>query len=108
MSRATLKNSLSERFASYSPSTPNRPMAAPKSVLTVKKARFLSLLAEKQGVGSLTKAFYFALFHVLVVFPAWTLLRASVFRNFGACPKNRTEKPTIGFLIFRNGDIIGP
>jgi hypothetical protein len=77
-----------------------------KNVLTAKKARFLLLLAGKRGWASLKKAFYFALFHVLVVFQAWRLLPVRVFRYMGASPKNRAEKPTVGFWMFGRGVII--
>jgi hypothetical protein len=83
-------------------------MAAPKNVLTAKKARFLGLLERNRGVGGLKKAFYFALFHVLVVFSALKLLSIKILRNMGARPKNRAKKPTVGFLIFSSGNIIAP
>jgi hypothetical protein len=40
----------------------------PKYVLTAKKSSFWGVLAGKPGVDARKKAFYFALFHVLVVF----------------------------------------
>jgi hypothetical protein len=39
-----------------------------KNVLTAKSGCFLGVLAGKQGVDAEKKSFYFALFHVLVVF----------------------------------------
>jgi len=39
-----------------------------KNVLTAKKGLFWGVLTGKQGVGARKRAFYFALFHVLVVF----------------------------------------
>jgi hypothetical protein len=86
------------------------PTIAPslKNVLTAKKARFLNLLTGKQGVGALKRAFYFALWHVLVFFHAWKLLSARIFGIMSPPQKNRAEKPTIGFLFFGSGDIIAP
>src|SRR5580658_283433 len=62
-----------------------------------KKGSFFEPFGRKWRVGALKKAFYFALFHVLVVFTAWKLLSVKFFRHFGAFPKNRAEKPTVGF-----------
>jgi hypothetical protein len=57
-------------------------------------------LAGKQEAGAAKKAFYFAFFHVLVVFCVCKLLSVRIFRKILASQKNRAKKPTVGFWIF--------
>jgi hypothetical protein len=52
-----------------------------KYVLTAKRGLFLGVLAGKQGFRAGKKAFYFALFHVFVVFFFRKLLSVRIFRN---------------------------
>jgi hypothetical protein len=59
----------------------------------------LGVLAGKLEVGANKKAFYFALFHVLVVFCVYKLLSVKIFRKNYASKKNRAKKPTVGFLV---------
>jgi hypothetical protein len=71
-----------------------------KNVLTAKKARLLTLLAGKRGWDSLTNAFYFALFHVLVVFPPGNgCLSAS--SGIWASPKKSRQKTYRRFFDVR-------
>ena len=73
------------------------PGCALKNVLTAKMGRFLGVLAAKQGVEAVQKAFYFSLFQVLVVFCVCKLLSVRILRKILASQKNRAEKPTMGF-----------
>jgi hypothetical protein len=72
-----------------------------KNVLTEKTAPFLGVLAGKQGLWRGEKTFYFAFFHVLVVFCVYKLLADKIFRKMGTSKKNRARKPTVGFLFLR-------
>ena len=53
-------------------------------------------------------AFYFALFHVFVVFSVCKSLSVSIFQKICASKINRAENPTVGFLIFGSCEIIAP
>jgi hypothetical protein len=80
---------------------------ARKNVLTVERGHFWGLLAEKQGVRPGKKAFYFALFHVLVFFFVCNSLSARIFRQIFVSKKNRAKKPTVGFwLLADSGNIV--
>jgi hypothetical protein len=57
--------------------------------LTAKKSLFLGVLAGKWGGGAKQKAFYFALYHFLVVFLVCKLLSVSVFRAICLSKINR-------------------
>jgi hypothetical protein len=70
-----------------------------KNVLTAKKGLYLGVLAGKQGTGREKKSFYFALFHVLVVFCGCKFLSVRTFRKIFASKIIRAEKPTVGFLF---------
>jgi hypothetical protein len=61
---------------------------------------FLGVLAGKQRVGAGKKAFYFALFHFLVVFYLCNSLSVRIFWNIFAFKINRAEKPTRGFWFW--------
>jgi hypothetical protein len=68
-----------------------------KNVMTARKGLFWGVLAGKQGMLWRKKAFYFALFHVLVVFRVCKLLSVRIFRQIFRFKINRAEKPTVGF-----------
>jgi uncharacterized membrane protein len=68
----------------------------------------LGVLAGKRGFERGNKAFYFALFHVFVVFFVCKSLSISLLQILEDSKKNRAEKPTVGFLIFGSCDIIAP
>jgi hypothetical protein len=68
-----------------------------KNVLTARMGLFLGLLAGKQGLCAKENAFYFAFFHVLMVFCVYKLLSVKIFQNIFACKINRAKKPTVGF-----------
>jgi hypothetical protein len=76
--------------------------------LTAKKGLFWDVLAGKQGLGAHKKAFYFALFHVLMVFYVCKSLAGSVFPKIRRSQINRAGKPTVGFLFLGSCDIIAP
>jgi hypothetical protein len=65
----------------------NRPDRALKNVLTVKKGVFGDVLAGKRVDWHGKKAFYFALFHVLVVLRVFKSLSARIFRKMDASKK---------------------
>jgi hypothetical protein len=81
---------------------------AVENVLTAKNGPFLGVLAGNRGVGREKKAFYFALFHVLVVFCFCMLLSGSLLQIPAGSKKNRAQKPPGGFLIFESCAIIAP
>jgi len=60
-----------------------------KNVLTAKKGLFLAVLAGKRGFRAGKKAFYFAIFHVLVVFFFCMWLSGNVLRFPAGFQKNR-------------------
>jgi hypothetical protein len=77
----------------------NRPLAALEKTYWQQKGPYLGRLAGKRGVGAGKKAFYFALFHVLLVFFFRRLLSDSILRILEGSQKNRAKKPTVGFCF---------
>jgi hypothetical protein len=81
---------------------------AHKNVLTAKKGLFWGVFAGKRGVGMEQKAFYFALFRLLVLLCACKSLPVRIFQKMEVSQKNRAEKPTVGFLFFGSCGMIAP
>jgi hypothetical protein len=66
----------------------------------------LGRFGRKTGKWARKKAFYFALFHVWVVFLVCMSLPGSILQILEGSQKNRAKKPTVGFFIFGSCDII--
>jgi hypothetical protein len=78
---------------------PKRRGQHPKKRTDGKKARFLGVLAGKQGFEAIKKPLFFALYHVFAVFCVCKWLSGGIFRIICPAKKNRAKKPTVGFLF---------